>query len=922
MAKSLELKKKNTETPMMRQYYEIKSKHEDAILFFRLGDFYEMFNDDARIASKELDLTLTARNKSQENPVPLAGIPYHAAENYITKLVNKGYKVVICEQTEDPKVAEGIVKREVVRIVTPGTSLLGQTMSCSDNNFLAAACFSKRKRRAALAYLDITTGEFYSTEFIGVKSEFELISEIVRVRPSELILSENLKDSQIHSIAENRLSCSVSIQKFDSFDEAFNKVCDHFNLVSLDSFGLKDRFQSVIASAMLIDTLEDHKLADNNIIDRIYYYESGDRMHLDAATVMNLEITETIAEKEKNGSLLWVMDKTKTAMGARKLKNWLLKPLSDIESIEARQIIVKLFFDDFSFRLDMIKNLEEIYDIERILSKIAFGSVNGRDLLLLKQSLSAVPNIKNLLIKRGDTFKVLLSQLGNFKEIFAKLEMIREDAPFTIREGNLIKKGHSKNLDELKEISTNGKEYLALLEQKEKQRTGIKSLKVRYNRVFGYYIEVTKSYIDLVPENYIRKQTLANSERFYTEDLKQKEALILGAEDKLKTLEYEIFQGVVEFIRQEISDLKVMASAISEIDVLSNFANVAVDLGWVCPEIKDEGVLEILQGRHPVVDKMLGTGGFVPNDTNLNFEDQIHVITGPNMSGKSTYIRQVALITLLAHSGSFVPATSARIDLVDRIFTRVGASDNLATGLSTFMVEMLETANILNNATSKSLVILDEIGRGTSTFDGISIAWAVTEYLHSKSTIGAKTLFATHYHELIELEKLLKRVKNYNVAVTETGGKVIFLRRILPGSTDKSYGIEVAKLAGLPESVIVRSEEILADLESSNEINPEPVAQHHSNLEVAKEVSSKSGNTNIEFDQLRLFKSKVDPAVEELNNIDLMKVSPLQSLNFLFYLQKLIRGEEIPSPLPLSKGRSKTKFQETIQEQLNLKLFK
>lgn len=935
-------------TPMMRQYNEIKSRHQDAILFYRLGDFYEMFNDDARIAARELELTLTARNRGAAEAVPLAGVPYHAAEGYISRLVARGYKVVICEQVEDPKQAKGLVKREVVRVVTPGTSLLNDTMAMRDNNFLMAIATDHRARSVGIAYVDVTTGEFCATDFEGSRAGFEALAEMVRVRPAELVLSPDLAGSRIETVARETMGIQVRTMEFPDPTEGARTTVEAFGVLSLDGFGLSGRDSAVSAVAGILGILEEHCLGGARVIDRITYYRSGDSMHLDAATLMNLEITETISDKQRKGSLLWVMDRTCTSMGARMLKGWLVKPMTSREAIVGRQERIERLVGGFGARQDLSEAFSGVYDMERILSKVSFGSVNARDLMMLRTSLEAVPPIRQIL-ESGGAFSEVLARLGDFSQLFESISRtIRDDAPLTVREGGMIKGGCSPELDELKSIAFDGKDFLAGYEFEERERTGIKSLKVRYNKVFGYYIEVTNSNLENVPEGYIRKQTLSNCERFYTEELKEKEILILGAEDKIKALEYEIFRGIVEQVFEAVPVLKDCASALAEIDSTLSMAVVASDMGWVKPGIGDEGILDIREGRHPVVEKTLGPGEFVPNDTDLDMHGrQILLITGPNMAGKSTYIRQTAIIALLAHVGSFVPAFSARIDLLDRIFTRVGASDNLATGLSTFMVEMLETANILNHATSKSLVILDEIGRGTSTYDGISIAWAITEFLHSSSTLGAKTLFATHYHELTELSKRLDRLVNMNVLVREAEGSVTFLRKIVPGATDRSYGIEVARLAGLPKAVIERAREILVDLEQSNALDRTVTGQavpslrmqagalhgrgvHIRESAVAREivvptVNFAAGETfegDAAADQMSLFRENVDPVLDELLSLDLMKMSPLQAMNFLFYMQKRIRGEEPQAPLPVLRGRgSKSKFQESVTDLLNLKLF-
>ncbi|MFC1517389.1 DNA mismatch repair protein MutS [Candidatus Margulisiibacteriota bacterium] len=804
------------QSPMVRQYLEIKDKHKDAILFFRLGDFYEMFNDDAKLASKELELTLTGRGKKDdENRMPMCGIPYHAAENYIARLVGRGYKIAICEQVEDPAIAKGITKREVVRVITPGTVTDAKMLPQKANNYLASIAVLETKDKETkygLAFADPSTGEFKLTE---IGNESDLFSELSRIQPAEILLADEYQKIQ-------SLEIPYSIRSFQAKDRAEKLLKEHFKVSSLEGFGCNGFGPALIAAQAIIDYLNETQKTNITHVKDLQAYYPADFMYLDRATRRNLELTETMREKTLQGSLLGVLDRTKTAMGSRLLKQWLTQPLLDMKTIKNRLAAVAELFEDIICREELSQFLQQIYDLERIIGRVALGSVSPRDLISLKESLSILPEISSSLsVKNSDLLNTIDNDLLSITNQIVELinKAIVENPPLKIREGNIINEGYDAALDELKKLSKGGKAWVAALEKEERSSSGIKSLKVGYNKVFGYYIEITKSNLAEVPGHYIRKQTLTNAERFITPELKDKEAQILSSNEQAEKKEYEIFTKVREQINSYTPTIQKLAELLAQIDTLLAMAIVSVANNFKCPEIlpMEKGTLEIVNGRHPVIEQTTAVNNFISNDCHMNeAEHRFMLLTGPNMSGKSTYIRQIALIILLAQIGCFVPADKAKLSLVSRIFTRVGASDDLASGHSTFMVEMTETANILNQADKHSLLILDEIGRGTSTYDGMSIAWAVAEYIHIK--IGAKTLFATHYHEMTGMEKKYNGVKNFNVAVKEEGDHVVFLHKVLPGSADRSYGIHVAKMAGLPDQVIKRANEILTGLEKNSEL--------------------------------------------------------------------------------------------------------
>lgn len=877
-------------TPMMKQYMDIKKNNKDSILFFRLGDFYEMFFDDAIIASRELEITLTGRECGQKEKAPMCGVPFHSADSYIAKLVSKGYKVAICEQVEDAQLAKGIVRRDVVRIVTPGTITDNKMLDEKDNNYLA--CVFLSEKGIGISYVDITTGELYTTEkrshnisnLLNV-----LIDELAKIKPKEILINKYLSDTKLLTDIKNKFNFSINEYHEWAFDtkEGERTIKNHLKVLNLEGFGLGGLEFSINSTGALLLYLEETQKTSLNHINNITNYSIDNYMVLDINTRRNLEITETLRDKSKKGSLLWVLDKTSTAMGARMLKKWIEQPLLDKRLINERLESIESLINNLILMDDIKETFNEIYDIERLMGRVSYGSCNARDMIALKNSIKVLPKVKKLLNESGSNYLMKLSHsVDLLSDIFELIEKsIADEPPISIKDGGIIKKGYNKKLDELISASTDGKSWLSKLENSEKARTGIKSLKIGFNKVFGYYIEITKSNLDLVPDNYIRKQTLSNSERYVTPELKEMEAKILGAEEKSTVLEYQIFNEIRNTIKEEIERIQNTANIISSVDALNSLAQVAYKNNYSKPQINDEGVIEIKNGRHPVVEMVLDGDMFIPNDTLLDKDDnRLNIITGPNMAGKSTYMRQVAIISLMAQIGSFVPADHANVSLVDRIFTRVGASDDLSQGQSTFMVEMNEVANILNNSTSNSLVILDEIGRGTSTYDGLSIAWAVIEYIGNKKRIGAKTLFSTHYHELTELEGSLDGVKNYKITVKEDGDDIIFLRKVIRGEADKSYGIEVAKLAGVPFEVISRAKSILSDLEKSD-INSNKNSQGglSVNDEVALDNNTKSYISS-EENQMDMFKLKKDEVIEMIKNIDLINITPLESMNILYEL--------------------------------------
>ena len=875
-------------TPMMQQYMAIKEQYKDCILFYRLGDFYEMFYDDALTASRELEITLTGKNCGQEERAPMCGVPYHAVDVYLNKLVAKGYKVAICEQAEDPKQAKGIVKREVIRIVTPGTNLSQQALDEGRNNYLM--CLVYDNNQFGLAITDISTGDFYTTEVATLK---ELYDEIHRFSPSEIICNDSfyMSGASLDDF-KDRLHVSVSALGTWYMDEAVSvqKIKEHFKVASLDGLGLTDFPSGTLAvGALLLYLYETQKNTLDNLT-KITPYRSGGYMIIDSATNRNLELIETLREKQKKGSLLWVLDKTKTAMGARLMRNSIEQPLIEKKKITARQDAVEELYNDMITREEIREYLNAVYDLERLVSRISYRTANPRDLIAFKTSLGMIPPVKQLLSQaKSAELKEIDERMDCLEDIYDLIEKsIQDEPPIMIREGGMIKEGYNEDVDKFRLSRTEGKTWLAELEAREKEKTGIKNLRVRYNKVFGYYLEVTNSYKELVPEDWTRKQTLANAERYITPELKELEDMILGAEDKLAALEYDLYCEVRDSIGEQVVRIQETAKAIAHLDVLASLACVAQSNDYVRPSINTKGVIDIQGGRHPVVEKMNNNQMFIDNDTYLdNKNHRISIITGPNMAGKSTYMRQSALIVLMAQIGSFVPAKSANIGIVDRIFTRVGASDDLASGQSTFMVEMTEVANILRNATSRSLLILDEIGRGTSTFDGLSIAWAVVEHISNPKLLGAKTLFATHYHELTELEGKLDSVNNYCIAVREQGDDIIFLRKIIRGGADKSYGIQVARLAGVPDSVIDRAKEISSWLEETD------VTDKAKNLQVRtsakkKEVVREAVPAEKQMSLFDIYPAD-HPVLKELAGLDVSNMTPIQALNTLYELQKRLK---------------------------------
>nr|WP_330381818.1 DNA mismatch repair protein MutS [Defluviitalea phaphyphila] len=869
-------------TPMMQQYLEIKEKCKDCLLFFRLGDFYEMFFEDALTASRELEITLTGRDCGLEERAPMCGVPYHSAETYINKLIDKGYKVAICEQVEDPKSSKGIVKREIIRIVTPGTIIDPNALEDDKNNFLISVYSNINSY--GIGIVDVTTGEFHVTEITGVNSNRKLLDEIAKYKPSEIICNEEFINSkEIIKEIKNRFHTYINQYHEWSFDYeiCYKKLLNHFKVQSLDGLGLKEFNFGICAAGSLLEYLSETQKISMGNITGITPYFIDEFMRLDISSRRNLELTETLREKTRKGSLLWVLDKTKTAMGARLLRKWLEQPLLKKEEIKKRLDGVENFKNNPMLREELKELLNKIYDLERLMSKIIYGTVNGRDLIALKNSISVLPHIKSLLSECDASYqKEIYNSMDTLEDIYELIEKsIIPEPPISIKEGDLIREGYNEEVDKLRKAKKEGKQWIATLEKEEKEKTGIKNLKIKYNKVFGYFIEITKSNLDSVPEHYVRKQTLANSERYITPELKEIEDTILGAEEKVVELEYNLFTEIREHIAKEVTRIQKTAKEIAIIDVLQSLGEVAEKQGYVKPEITEEDIIWIEEGRHPVVEKMMSMEQFIPNDTYLDEkENRFIIITGPNMAGKSTYMRQVALIVLMAQIGSFIPAKSAKIGLVDRIFTRVGASDDLASGQSTFMVEMSEVANILNNATKKSLIILDEIGRGTSTFDGLSIAWAVTEYISNNKKLGSKTLFATHYHELTELEGKIEGVKNYCIDVLEKGDDIIFLRKIKRGGANHSYGIEVAKLAGLPQEVINRAKAILAKIEETD--ISKSTKQIHEKYEIKKEEKVK------EPIQLDLFYSEQVKFIKDLINLDVLDMTPMEAIQKLYELNK------------------------------------
>ncbi len=843
-------------TPMMKQYMEVKNQYKDCLLLYRLGDFYELFFDDAITASRELEITLTGKDCGLKERAPMCGVPYHAVQNYVAKLIEKGYKVAIGEQLEDPALAKGIVKRDVIRVITPGTVIESNILDEKKNNYLAS--IFRSGANFGIAYSDVSTGEFYTTEFADKNNFPKVLNELGRFEPAEIVVnSEMFNDKfEVDSISKK---FKTYITNRDEEDE----VPELEGMAKLAKIPYAEN-----ATRLLFNYIKETQKIELKHINKINVYNASNYMTLDNIARKNLELTETLRDKNKKGSLLWVLDKTSTSMGGRNLRRWIEKPLMDIGDIHKRLQAVKELKEDVILRSDISETLKKVYDIERLTGKIAYGSVNARDMISLKTSLMQLPALKELMKDRAsDLLKELYDELDVLEDVAKLIEdAIVDDPPVSVKEGGIIKSTYDEEVNKLRTASTEGKNWVIAIESKEREATGIKNLKVGYNKVFGYYLEVSKSFVNMVPDRFIRKQTLSTGERYITDELKEIESTILGAQDKVVNLEYEIFTKIREKIATQIERLQMSSNAVATIDTLCSFAEVADLNSYVMPEVDESNDIIIKDGRHPVVERLIDSGSFVPNDTFLNTtEDRINIITGPNMAGKSTYMRQVAQIVLMAQIGSFVPASSAKIGIVDRIFTRVGASDDLSTGQSTFMVEMNEVANIVLNATPRSLLILDEIGRGTSTFDGLSIAWAVVEYISKTEKIGARTLFATHYHELTELEDKLDGVKNYCIAVKEKGEDVIFLRKIIRGGADESYGIYVAKLAGIPNVIIKRANEILNGLK-----------------EGSYAISQVRENKNIKnVSQVDFYNYKLGEIENELQKIDVNELTPIDALNIL-----------------------------------------
>ncbi len=863
-------------TPMMQQYFKVKEKYPDSILFYRLGDFYEMFFDDAKTASRELELVLTGRDCGQEERAPMCGIPFHAAEGYIAKLVSKGYKVAIAEQMEDPSQAKGIVTRDVIRVHTPGTVIESNMLDEGKNNYLG--CIVADKNKCGVCFADISTGAVHTAMFEGKGCDEMIVNELARFMPSEILYNSYLSQlSRASEFISKRMN--VVAELIPDTETAFEKcratVEEHFckSLSELELEG-KDAAVSALGCTMrYLSDVQKHSLANVTAVD---VFNNEKFMNLDASARMNLELCETQRRREKKGSLLWVLDKTKTPMGKRLIRTWIEQPLLSVTSIISRQNAVSELFDDTAKRDDAIEQLSGISDIERILTRVVYGTANAKELKALAQTLAKIPSIKSLLSgSKSRMLQDVYSQLDSLEDICTLIDSaICDDPPFTVREGKMIKEGFNEELDSLRKIVSGGKEFLTDIEEREQAATGIKKLKIGYNRVFGYYIEILNSYKELVPDTYIRKQTLANCERYITPELKELESKVLGAQERIVNLEYEIFVSIRKKVGDAQSRMRMTAEALAILDVLCSFARVAVENGYERPEIDNSDIIDIKDARHPVVEKFLDGAPFVPNDTLLDCdENRTAIITGPNMAGKSTYMRQVAIIVLMAQTGSFVPARSARIGIVDAIFTRVGASDDLAAGQSTFMLEMSEVSSILKNATKKSLIILDEIGRGTSTYDGMSIARAVLEYVTDKKKLGAKTLFATHYHELTELEEKMSGVKNYNTSVKKRGDEITFLRRIVRGGADGSYGIEVAQLAGIPKTVVTRAKEILRELEENG---------------VAPVIQSRNTVVNDE-PQLSFATGINDDIINEIKMLDVNTLTPIEALTKLYEIKKKIQ---------------------------------
>ena len=866
-----------SETPLMKQYREIKENHQDSILFFRLGDFYEMFFQDAVTASKELGLTLTSRNKEKGMDVPLAGIPYHSSASYITKLVNKGYKVAICEQVEDPRTVKGIVKREVVKIVTPGTVIDVDSLDATSNNYLLSVKHLDNK--TGIAYLDITTGEFKVLEIEDDSDYSKTFNELYKIEPKEILVEFNFYEALKDKFDDYSKKIDSKVTLVNKLRDPENFLTDYFNIVSLESFGISEAKAAVHAAGMILDYALSMQVDGDLPLEKIEYINITNFAEINSTTRRNLELTRNQREKTSYGTLLWVLDKCKTSMGTRFLKKIINNPLLEIEEIKKRQDDLQYFMDNILIREEIKEKLGEVYDLERLAGKIVLGNENGKDLTALKKSIISSLEIMDFLRETGFFTGIDTQTLTQIRDIIE--ESIKEDAPFSIREGNIIKRGYNQELDEIFKIMSSGKDYLLEIEAREKERTGIKNLKIKYNKVFGYFLEVSNSNKDLVPEDYIRKQTLSNAERYITEELKEYEDKIINSKSKVEEIEYYLFKEISGKIKEKREVLNKLSEILAYLDVIISFAVTAIENNYVRPEFVDDYVIEIEEGRHPVVEKLIGREDFVSNNVRMDREGNFIILTGPNMAGKSTYMKQIGLIQILAQIGSYVPAQSARLSIVDKILTRIGAADDIVSGQSTFMVEMSEVSNIINSATERSLIILDEVGRGTSTFDGISIATAITEYIHDK--IKAKTIFATHYHELTELEEKFDSILNYRIEVEERSNSVVFLRKIVRGGADKSYGIEVARLAGLPKEVLLNSKKILRGLEKRKELIEKTV-----NVE---QLSLFAANDMVEEEKKNLKEDLYEELLFDIENIDINNVTPMEALGLLGELKK--KMEEI-----------------------------
>ena len=872
----------SADTPLMQQYKKIKKDYQNEILMFRLGDFYEMFFEDAKIASKELGLTLTKRNKEKGQDVPLAGVPYHSVASYIAKLVEKGYSIAICDQVEDPKFATGIVKREVTRVITPGTIIDVDFLDKNNNNYIACIKINATESIAAIAYADITTGEFSVFEIKGKNFFEKALAEMNKIQASEILLDEKTYSEYIEIFKEKISFSGVKFTEVSNVKKAENFITSYFNIMSVEVFSLKSKDLAISTSANLLHYIDELQKGNDLPFSKIEYKNIDNIMELNISTQNNLNLVPKRNE-ETRGTLLGVLDNCITSVGSRELKKIIKNPFLNIEKIKQRQFYVDYFYNDVLLRESIREYLKDIYDIERIAGKIIYGTENGKDLLSLKDSIRKSLEIYRLLKEHQEIKDILDIDVKILLDIYNKIELIIDaEAPFSVREGGIIKDGYNSELDELRKISKLGKDFILEIEQRERERTGIKGLKIKYNKVFGYFIEVTKANEHLVPEDYIRKQTLVNSERYIVPDLKEYEEKVITAKSKIEALEYELFKQLTSEIKEHIDSLYKLANRIANLDIVSNFSHIATKNSYVKPEISEEDILEIKGGRHPIVEALIPSGTYVKNDIVLDDKNNLIILTGPNMSGKSTYMKQVALNIIMAHIGSYVAADYAKIPIVDKIFTRVGASDDLLTGQSTFMLEMTEVASILNSATKKSFVVLDEIGRGTSTYDGISIATAITEYIHN--VIGAKTIFATHYHELTELEKELERAINFRVEVKEDGKNVVFLREIVKGGADKSYGIEVARLSGVPKEVLNRSRKILKKLETrknliENKIKAEQMMLFGNGFE-----------EDFEEEETEILSENENKVLELLKNMDLNSLSPLESLLKLNELKKILIG--------------------------------